>query len=128
MNLLAVLKWTGWLLMATMLVMAFSAPQFKTKERVSSGNQTEKPSTTSDQDKEPTLPLIPSDWYVSTAHAPGFSAIVLQVKSLPAIAVIPVPSLAFIKAIEPNKVINRFRFRDLMLSTISISTRPFRAP
>lgn len=128
MNSKAVVKWTGWLLMIIMLFMAFTSYQLTKEERTAVGHH-EAPKQKSNQgESQDAPPFIPSVWYVSTAHAPGVLLASLQVKPLPQIALIPIPLLAFNQTVRYCLIINRFRFRDLMLSAMSISTRPFRAP
>lgn len=115
--------------MTIMLFMAFSSnltgTEGKTKafvkKEVKIKNQSE-----ANQEEE-SIPLMPTEWFVSASHGTSILLPSFQIKALALVSLPTIPVFS-IQTIGPVKSNNRFRFRDLMLSAISISTRPFRAP
>lgn len=125
----ALKKWTSWLLMAIMLFMAFSfnLSGFEEKSNAFIKKEVKIKNQAEENQERESFPLKPTEWYVSASHGANVLLPTFHIKLLTLVSLQAIPEFS-ISQIGPVKSINRFRFRDLMLSTISVSTRPFRAP
>lgn len=115
--------------MTIMLFMAFSS-NFSVLEGKSSAfvkKEINSNSQNHQEQEDNSLPLMPTEWYVTASHNSSLLLPSFQIKALTLVSIVSIPEFS-LNWIGPINSINRFRFRDLMLSTISISTRPFRAP
>lgn len=115
--------------MAIMLFMAFSfnLSGFEEKSNAFIKKEVKIKNQAEENQERESFPLKPTEWYVSASHGANVLLPTFHIKLLTLVSLQAIPEFS-ISQIGPVKSINRFRFRDLMLSTISVSTRPFRAP